>query len=172
VESTEPSGRTEREALLSSLGAVRRHIFEAIEGLEEGTLRRGILPSGWTCLGLVNHLSLDVERFWFQAVLARDEAVIAELLGSSESAWKPGDDESAEHVLDRYRSDIERSDAILSDCSLDAPPAWWPEDLFGSWRLSTAREVVLHVISETATHAGHLDSARELVDGKLHLVLG
>jgi len=33
------------------------------------------------------------------------------------------------------------------------------------------REIVLHVVTETATHAGHLDTARELIDGKLHLVL-
>jgi hypothetical protein len=54
--------------------------------------------------------------------------------------------------------------------SLDAVPAWWP-DFFGTWRLDSIREIVLHVVAETATHAGHLDAARELIDGKLHLVL-
>jgi hypothetical protein len=38
-------------------------------------------------------------------------------------------------------------------------------------RPSSLREIVLHVLAETATHAGHLDAARELIDGKLHLVL-
>jgi hypothetical protein len=33
------------------------------------------------------------------------------------------------------------------------------------------REVVLHVITETACHAGHLDTARELIDGRLWMVL-
>jgi hypothetical protein len=30
---------------------------------------------------------------------------------------------------------------------------------------------VLHVVTETAAHSGHLDAARELIDGKQHLVL-
>jgi Protein of unknown function (DUF664) len=54
---------------------------------------------------------------------------------------------------------------------LDNAPAWWPEDLFGSWRLNDLREILLHVIAETATHAGHLDAARELIDGRQWIVL-
>ena len=67
-------------------------------------------------------------------------------------------------VLDLYRREIERADAIIAAASLDSPPAWWPDDLFGSWRLGDVREIVLHVIAETACHAGHLDAARELMD--------
>lgn len=122
-------------------------------------------------MGLVNHLSLDVERFWFQAVVASEEAAIADVLGSSSNAWNVIDSEPTEAVLELYRRNIERSDAIISARSLDAAPGWWPESLFGSWRLDSVREVVLHVIAETAAHAGHLDAARELIDGKLHLVL-
>jgi hypothetical protein len=48
---------------------------------------------------------------------------------------------------------------------LVAPPARWP-DYFEDWRLQDVREVILHVITETATHAGHLDAARELIDGR------
>ena len=40
----------------------------------------------------------------------------------------------------------------------------------GGWRLETVREVVLPVLTETAVHAGHLDAARELVDGRTWLV--
>jgi hypothetical protein len=54
---------------------------------------------------------------------------------------------------------------------MDTPPAWWPEDQFGSRRLHSLEELVLHVITETACHAGHLDAARELIDGKQWLVL-
>ena len=42
-----------------------------------------------------------------------------------------------------------------------AAPASWPS-FFGSWRLENMRAVILHVITETACHAGHLDAAREL----------
>jgi hypothetical protein len=48
-------------------------------------------------------------------------------------------------------------------------PAWWPDEWFGSWRLHSIREILLHVIAETACHAGHLDAARELVDGRTWL---
>lgn len=37
---------------------------------------------------------------------------------------------------------------------------------FEQWRLRDVREVILHVITETATHAGHRDAARELLDGR------
>ena len=50
-------------------------------------------------------------------------------------------------------------------------PLWWPEELFPGFRLHTLREIVLHVITETACHAGHLDAVRELIDGRTWLVL-
>ncbi len=40
-----------------------------------------------------------------------------------------------------------------------------------TWRLANLREVLLHVITETACHAGHLDAARELIDGRKWMVL-
>jgi hypothetical protein len=161
----------ERHALLRALKSQRDHIFEALHGLNVDDLRRQVLPSRWTCLGLVNHLSLDVEHLWFQAVIAGDQAAVDEVLGWSSNAWDVGTEVAAEAVLERYRRNIERSDAIIATGSLDAPPAWWPEDFFGSWRMESVREIVLHVITETAAHSGHLDAARELIDGKQHLVL-
>ena len=53
---------------------------------------------------------------------------------------------------------------------LDAEPVWWFED-GGDAPYSSLREVLLHVIVETAAHAGHLDICRELVDGRQRLVL-
>jgi uncharacterized damage-inducible protein DinB len=167
-----PSATTdEHEALLRALTRQREHIFEALQGLDVGDLRRQVLPSRWTCLGLVNHLSLDVERFWFQAVIAGDAAAVEDVLGSSGNAWDVGIEDSAEAVLQEYRRNIARADAIIAAVSLDAAPAWWPESFFGSWRLASVREIVLHVVTETAAHTGHLDAARELIDGKQHLVL-
>lgn len=160
----------EQQVLLGALNRQREHVLAAVEGLGPSDLRRQVLPSGWTCIGLVNHLSLDVERFWFQAVIAGSQIAIQDVLASSDNAWKVSDGEPVEEVLHRYREDIEHADAILAARSLDAGPAWWP-DFFGSWRLHSLREIVLHVVTETATHAGHLDAARELIDGTLHLVL-
>jgi uncharacterized damage-inducible protein DinB len=160
----------EHQALLDALSTQREHIFEALEGLGVDDLRRPVLPSRWSCLGLVNHLSQDVEHFWFQAVIAGDQAAVEDVLGSSGNAWEVSVEDSAESVLDGYRRNIERADAIIATASLDAAPAWWP-DFFGSWRLDSVREIVLHVITETAAHSGHLDAVRELIDGKQHLVL-
>jgi uncharacterized damage-inducible protein DinB len=162
---------TEQQVLLRYLNSQRAHILEAVNGLDVDDLRRPVLPSQWTCIGLVNHLSLDVEHFWFQAVVAGDEAAVEHVRGSSDNAWDVGAENSVEAVLEGYRRNIERADAILAGGSLDAAPSWWPESLFGSWRLGSVREIVLHVMAETAAHTGHLDVARELIDGKQHLVL-
>ena len=160
----------EQQVLLAVLTKQREHVLEALRDLDAADLGRPVLPSGWTCLGLVNHLSLDVERFWFQAVIEGEQRAVEDVLDSSDNAWNVGAEEPAEAVLRRYRDNIERADAIMADRPLDAKPTWWP-DFFGSWRLHSLREILLHVVTETATHAGHLDVARELIDGKLHLVL-
>jgi hypothetical protein len=53
---------------------------------------------------------------------------------------------------------------------LDAAPARWPDEWAG-WRLADLRAVIVHVITGTACHAGHLDVVRELIDGRTWLVL-
>src|SRR5262249_34289283 len=146
---------TETRTLLSYLNAQRDHVLGILEGLDEDALRRPVLPSGWTCLGLVHHLALDVERFWFGAVVAGDQTFIDELAEIG-NAWQVASDVPAAAVLDLYRQEIDRADAIISVTSLDTAPAWWPGDLFGDWRLNSLRETVLHVMTETACHAGHL----------------
>ena len=166
--SLDPSA--EQQVLLRALNEQREHVLAAVDGLGTDDLRRQVLPSGWSCIGLVNHLSLDVERFWFQAVIDGDQIAIDEVLASPDNAWNVSDEEPVEEVLHRYTANIDHADGIIAGRSLAAAPAWWP-DFFASWRLDSLREIVLHVVTETATHAGHLDAARELIDGKLHLVL-
>ncbi|MEV4756111.1 DinB family protein [Micromonospora sp. NPDC049559] len=157
----------ETRALLASLTGQRRHVLGILEGLPDEALRRPALPSGWTCLGLVQHLALDVERFWFRAVIAGEQVE----LKSGDAAWQVADDVPAEAVFDLYRDEIDRADEIIRAGDLDAGPAWWPEDMFGGQRAQSLRETILHVITETACHAGHLDAARELTDGRTWLVL-
>jgi hypothetical protein len=160
----------ELRVLLDSLDAQRRHVLGILEGLDEDDLRRPVLPSGWSCLGLVQHLALDDERFWFQGVVAGDRAVIDQVMNAPADSWQVGPDVPAEQVLALYRQHIERSNAIIEATPLDAAPAWWP-DFFGDFRLENLREVVVHVLTETAVHAGHLDATRELIDGRTWLVL-
>jgi uncharacterized damage-inducible protein DinB len=160
----------EMEALLTYLDNQREHALGILEGLDEDALRRPLLPSGWSCLGMVQHLTLDVERFWFRAVIAGEQSVNDDLAGAA-SAWKVAPDVPAAAVFETYRREIALANAILAAAPLDAPPAWWPEGVFGEWRLHTVREIVLHVMTETAGHTGHLDVAREMIDGRLWLVL-
>ncbi len=62
-----PAPGVEQKALLSCLDRQRDHVLGTLDGLPGEALRRPVLPSGWTCLGLVRHLAIDVERFWFRA---------------------------------------------------------------------------------------------------------
>ena len=55
---------------------------------------------------MVNHLSLDVERFWFQAVIAGDQIAIEDVLASSDNAWNVSDGEPVDEVIHRYRDNI------------------------------------------------------------------
>jgi hypothetical protein len=157
---TEPTPDREREALLDWLVAQRGHVLGVLGGLSEEDLRRPVLPSGWSCLALVRHLAIDHERFWFRAVAAGEPLSL-----DDETGWQVPPQESAQDVLDLYRREIAASDAALAGLGLDAAPARWP-DYFEDWRLQDVREVILHVITETAIHAGHLDAARELLDGR------
>ncbi|MFI0508523.1 DinB family protein [Streptomyces sp. WSLK1-5] len=156
--------------LLRVLNGQRRHVHGILEGLDAKDLRRPVLPSGWHCLGLVQHLALDVERFWFRAVVAGDDEVVRGLT-SGDEAWQVAPEVPAAEVLDLYRQESERADAVITATAADAALAWWPHDLFGEPHLHTLRDVLLHVITETACHAGHLDAARELIDGRRWMVL-
>jgi uncharacterized damage-inducible protein DinB len=164
---TQPPMTKESQALASSLANQRNHVLGILEGLSDEDLRRPLLPSRWTCAGLVHHLTIDVERFWFRAVVAGEPIPDNE----PDNAWQIPTGLTATAVLDAYRREVELADAIIAATSLDRAPAWWPKDLFGSWRLGNLREILLHVIAETACHAGHLDAARELIDGRQWIVL-
>lgn len=157
----------ERQALLAALDAQRSHVLAALDGLSDDALRRRVLPSGWTCLGLVQHLTLDVERFWFRAVAAGEDVDLA----TGDAAWRVAPGTPARAVLDAYRHEAGRSDAVIAATALDASPVWWPVEVFAELPRRDLRATVLHVLTETACHAGHLDAARELLDGHQHLVL-
>jgi len=160
----------EAQTLVAYLDDQRRHVLGILEGLDEEALRRPMLPSGWSCLGLIQHLTLDDERFWFQGVVAGEPAV-KDAVAEGYDGWKVDPSVPAEQLLEGYRRECQRTNELVTATSLDAAPAWWPEELFGGFRLDTVREVVLHVLVETSVHAGHLDAARELVDGRQWIVL-
>jgi Protein of unknown function (DUF664) len=155
--------------LLRFLEAQRRHVMGALDGLSEADLRRPILPSGWSCLGMLKHLALADEHYWFRCVVGGETFDFFPT--GPDAEWRVGDDESVEDVFGLYRDEIARANEIVTAAALDAPPrqrdARWEE-----WGLDfpDLRYIMLHVITETACHAGHLDAARELVDGRQWIV--
>ena len=157
------------KAMLQCLENQRGHVVGTLDGLPEEALLRAVLPSGWSSVALIQHLALDVERFWFRVVVAGETAVEDDS-DSSASAWVVSPDTRAADVFDLYRKEIEQANDIIANTSLDAEPRYWPE-FFGDWRLPDLRAILLHVIAETACHAGHLDAARELIDGHTWLIL-
>lgn len=149
----------ERALLTRYLGMQRQHVLAQVDGLSDADLQRAVLPSGWTPAGLVQHLAVDVERWWFRRIVA------GEPLEFDGGAWQVDAGVTPSSVVARYRDEIERADAVIAATPLDTPPAWWPEEQWPDWRLDDLGDVLLHVITETACHAGHLDAARELMDG-------
>jgi uncharacterized damage-inducible protein DinB len=161
----------EKRALLHFLRYQRDSVLSIVAGLDEEAWHRSVVPSGWTPAGLVEHLG-DAERHWFQRVVAGSGA---------ELPWdegRPPYDPEAAFVCDRpsaevigyYRDQCARSDAVLAATSLSASP----RGSHGDPEMDeppSVRWVVLHMIEETASHSGHLDIARELLDGGTNLGL-
>lgn len=151
--------------LLAFLDAQRRRALEIVDGLDEHQLRTAVLPSGWTPLGLIEHLG-RAERHWFQEVA----------LGTADPLpWPEGDepqgpfvsDRSAEAVLAFYRATVDTANRVLRSAALSTPPRGTHG--FNDELIVDVRFIVLHMIEETARHLGHLDAARELIDGRVGL---
>ena len=164
-----------RSLLLRTLDAQRRHVLAAIDGLTDAQLRTAALPSGWSPIGLVRHVTLGCERYWFHTVMAGEPLDYWPVEDAARDEGRPADwrvepEESTDAVVQEYRDAIARSDRVLAALPLDAAPRMpdpdWLEGAFGD-----LAAVLLHVLVDTATHAGHLDATRELLDGHQHLVL-
>ncbi len=154
----------EKAALCEFLEYQRVSIRAILADLDLASLRTPVLPSGWSPLGLVEHLG-HAERHWFQEVFR----------GSVEPLPWPDENtplrttRSPSQVLGFYRDQCDISDAIIAEEPLSATPAGRHPDETLASQTTDLRRIVLHVIEETARHAGHLDAVRELIDGRTGL---
>jgi hypothetical protein len=145
----------ERDTAMAFLRFARSCALKKADGLDEEQLRRVLVGSGTSILGLVQHLT-DGETWWFGYHVDGAEPATEWDFSMEVSA-----DRSPQTVLDGYRAAIRRSDAIIDAAAdLDAQTA---RTVDGETR--TLRWVIAHVTSETARHAGHADIIRELIDG-------
>ncbi len=81
--------------------------------------------------------------------------------------WKVQPGETLAVLLDRYAEVAARTDRLVRELpSLDADHALPSAPWFEPGARWSARRVVLHIIAETAQHAGHADIIRESLDGQ------
>ena len=160
----------EDQALLAFLAAQRDAVLAIVAGLDEEAWHRPVVPSGWTPAGLVEHLG-GAEWHWFQGVVAgkvpEPQPGDEDLPPYDPTAAFVSDLPSAE-IIGFYRDQCASSDAVLAVTPLSAPPRG-RHGKSGRDEPPNVRWIVLHMIEETARHAGHLDIARELIDGQTGL---
>jgi len=153
---------TEREALCGFLDQQRDALIRKIEGLSEEDARRAATVSSMSLLSLLKH-SATWERRWFQVIVA-GRVLPGEWSGEDEDGpdrtFDLADEDTVASVVAHYREQIAISREIVAGSDLSAPVA--RKDLIDQ----NLRFVVIHMIEETARHAGHADIIRETIDGR------
>ncbi|HEX3489103.1 MAG TPA: DinB family protein [Streptosporangiaceae bacterium] len=157
----------EKQALRHFLDYQRASVRSIVEGLDEAAWHRPVVPSGWTPAGLVQHLG-DAERHWFQQVATGTDIDLP--WDEGRPPYDPDApficDRPAAEVLGYYRQQCDRADEVLARTPLSAVPLGCHGDPDTDQQPADLRWIVLHMIEETACHSGHLDIARELIDGQ------
>ena len=144
----------EREQLLIWLDYLRSAVIRKVEGLSEAGARwtpadGALIP----LLGIVNHLT-HVEWRWI------DGGIGGAPVTRSESEFRPGPELTVPDALAAYRRRAQATDNAVRAAPSLAQPCLRGEDAGRDLRW-----VLLHLINETARHAGHADAVRELLDG-------
>lgn len=155
----------ELESLAQYLDYQRETILAKTEGLTRAQLGRAHPPSDLTLAGLLLHLAL-VEEDWvevrFSGMPEREPWAGIDCVADPNWEFRTAVDQDPEWLLERYRQACRRSRAALDGVGL--------EDLsvlpLRDGPRFTARWMLLHLIEETARHAGHADILREAIDGQ------
>jgi uncharacterized damage-inducible protein DinB len=161
---------SERDGLLAFLEQHRLAVRHACFGLSEEQARQHPTPSSLSLGGLVKHLAYG-ERTWLGHIEGRGSeqdgdtgAAMAAYFGT----FQLSDDETLGGVLTDYADASAETDLVVGgiddlDRRVELTPAPWLPDPEGC----TVRWVLLHLVEETARHAGHADILREALDGAL-----
>jgi uncharacterized damage-inducible protein DinB len=146
----------EKAVLLSFLNYLRGSVAAKAQGASEPGARTAGVTSGTNLLGLVKHLTA-AELNWFVRGFAGVETEVAGL------GMKVGQDESAAQIVGAYRAAAARANEAI-----EAAPDLSARAVRGTTRTPephTLRWILVHMIEETARHAGHADILREQLDG-------
>ena len=147
-----PPGTTdERELLLSWLAWLRGAVLRKVEGVSDDEARWRPAGALISLLGIVNHLA-RVEWRWI------DGGMLGQQVSRDEAEFSPGPELTVTAAVAAYRDRAAATEAAVRSLpSLAEPCARRPG--------TDLRWVLLHLINETARHAGHADATRELLDG-------
>lgn len=149
----------ERDALESVLARMRAIIVDKGDGLSDEQAGRHLVPSLTTIGGLVKHLRW-AEHGWFGQVFTEHTG---QNVRPHDRDWEftMSDGETLAGLVADYRAQWQRSAALTEGHDLDELV---PHIDRGQVSL---RWIYLHLIQETARHAGHIDILREQIDGQV-----
>lgn len=149
------------EVLLGYLTYFRSVVVDKLHDLPPAELRTSRLPSRWTPLQLIHHLTF-VERRWL--VWGFEGEAVAHPWGDQrDGTWYVDPAETLDSLLASLRQQAERTRAVALAHELDEVGR--PGERWDGAAPATLERVLLHLLQEYARHAGHLDGVRELVDG-------
>jgi uncharacterized damage-inducible protein DinB len=159
----------ERADLLASLAKQRHFLRFPARDITDEQARTRSTVSELTLGGLIKHVT-QVEQTWARFIVdgpsAHPDASDPATWETHAAGFRMGPDETLEGLLAAYAEVAGQTDELVTslpdlDVSQPLPEAPWFEP-GARW---SARRVVLHIIGETAQHAGHADIVREGLDG-------
>lgn len=155
----------ELETLNSFLDFQRATMIRKVEGLtDEQAASQPVAPSTLSLSGLIKHLSL-VEESWFQSVFAGGELgepwSSAPFDDNKDWEFNSASEDRLSDLVDMYESACERSREVVA--TADSLGEMSEKDTRRG--KVSLRWILLHMIEETARHAGHADLIRERIDG-------
>jgi uncharacterized damage-inducible protein DinB len=159
---TVPYVANERAMLTAFLDAMRLAVRAKLDGLSDEQARSVPTASGLSLLGIVKHLAWTESR-WFRSSFADEDVDDPRMRGDNVAEFSIDPSETIESVLRFYDEECERARELTATAtSLD--------ELAANRRFSnevSLRWILVHMIEETARHAGHADVIRETLDGSV-----
>ncbi len=154
----------ERRDLLEALRMHRALFRRTLDGLTDEQARLTPTASELSLAALVKHVAAT-ESAWIDFVERGPEGMAASEAAWLEN-WTVGPADTVEALLRRYDEVARRTDEVAArapdlDLAHPLPPAPW----FPPGATRSIRRVLIHIVAETAQHAGHADIIRETIDG-------